>query len=48
MPAWCPLVAVVREMHALGELVLLAFAGEQCAAVLVTAEAEVFARDAHA
>jgi len=48
MPAGCPLAALVREMHTLRKLLMLAFAGEQGATLLITSVAEVLACDANA
>jgi len=39
---------MVREMHTLRKLLMLAFAGEQGATLLITSVAEVLARDANA
>lgn len=47
MPAGSPLQAVVGEVRALRQLLMLPFAGQQRAALHVTAEAEVLASDAN-
>lgn len=46
VPAGSPLAAMVREVRSLRQLLMLAFAGEQGASLLVTAIAEVLACDA--
>ena len=48
MPAGCPLQAVVGEVRALGQLLMLPVAGQKGASLLVTAVAKVLARHANA